>query len=253
MAEENVAKEAAKAPAAAAKTAGGKLAAAAKKVPPVVWVGAIGGGLVLGFIALRRNESADSAEAMAEAQTYMGGDPSAYGMSEDGMSYIPAGVGVSTPVIPPAEGAETVGAIGQTALETFGTVFGTLFQRQAEFDAEQQESWRAFLEKVTFAQAPRVPPNAHQPVPTKPGPQPQIPRSPAPARPKKPPTTIEVHGKTWTGYTSGKDRGLTRDKQGREYREFLMRRTDGKFEVWGHFHPPKGAYPGSPTGWKRIR
>jgi hypothetical protein len=242
--------EAAKAPAAAAKTGLGKLAGAAKKVPPVVWIGAVGGGLVLGFIALRRGESADAAEGAAEASSYMGGeDGTSYGMSEDGMSYIPAGVGVSTPVIAPPESAETVGAIGQTALETFGSFFTDIFGRQTEFDAEQQESWRTLIEKLSFAQPPRVPPNAHQPVVPKP--TPVKPKPPAAMKPQgKPQKDLVIHGGTFKKVLGYADRGIKKDAKGKNYREFWVYRPDNLYAVWAHYD--KGGTVASNKGWTKI-
>jgi hypothetical protein len=254
---ENVASEAAKAPTAAAKTGLGKLAKAAKKVPPVVWIGAVGGGLVLGFIALRRGESADATEAEAEAQSYIGGeDGTSYGMAEDGMSYIPAGVGVSTPVIAPPESAETVGAIGQTALETFGSFFTDIFGRQTEFDAEQQESWRALIEKLSFAQPPRVPPNAHQPVTPKP--TPIKPKAPPAMKPGAPPARnvparrgkdMVVHGRTFKGILGYLDRGIRKDAKG-NYREFRIYHPNDTYSVWGHYD--KNGTAGSNKGWSKL-
>lgn len=137
------------------------IGASIKRVPRVVWLVAAGGGLGLVYAKKRAAKN----QAVADATvTPAAADPGA-------LSYSPSPVGAAVAAPPDSTGAaETVGAVGQTALETsltsLTTIINTLLSR--EYGPNYQQP--------SF-------PNNPSPAVAPPPPQPAPPSSSGPVRP----------------------------------------------------------------------
>ena len=153
------------APAPPTATKAGNPFAALKKAPPVVWLGAGGVAIGLTYAVLRDRNTPPVTEVPLSAE------PGPQQYESLGVPAAPLGY-VQGPIV--SEPAETVGAVGQTALETLAEMYGTLIP----------------LLIASIERQAAQPPPAPQPIPgggPPPPPAPAPPPNPVPPKPSLPP------------------------------------------------------------------
>lgn len=144
-----------------------------KKIPTPVWLGLGGAAVGLGVVALKgRQEPAPEVPPVGEGDALLTDE---YGLEP----YSPTAVG---PVYaaPSVEPAETVGAVGQTGLETIGDFFTGFIEGLPELIGSIREPY----DGVPQSQPPQV--IIQQPVTPGPSPAPSPAPGPAPHAANKP-------------------------------------------------------------------
>lgn len=211
-----------------------------KRIPPWGWAIGAGGILGLGYTLYRQRRTPDAqAPPAGESASDFYGEYDLAAQPSPGGAYYP-----STPII--AEPAETVGAVGQTALETaIGGITGVIENLPALIAATpqpQQSEQMDFAGIITALQPlfPTAPAPGAAPPPT-------VPNPPA----ATPPKGVTILGKTFPNATDYKER--SHPGRGREFDVYFPKRV----ERWFTEEKPVGgtfgnAQPITQRTWKKI-
>lgn len=206
-------------PPVAAKTPRGLL----KKVPPWGWAIGAGGVLGLGYTLYRNRRTATAIDGAPAGEADLAADGVDYQFAAQpspGGAYYPA-AGVSD------VSAETVGAVGQTAVESvIGGITGVVETIPALLAAVPQSEWGPEGVASLIAAMPQAP--APQAVPIS---------TPAAPPAAKPPTGVTILGRTFPNALSYKE--LSNPGIGRTFDVKFHGRTE-RWETWDAERRPVG-------------